>query len=187
MNDVIRAVIGSLVGAVAMFVVGFIFWASPLNRLAYSSASETQNAIVQQALSANLPHTGRYIVPDPNTAGGTVLYGRGPVATIDYNTKGYSTSDPSSMIGGYVQEAVVSLMIAFSLFAIAGRVTDFESRIRVAIGLSAAATVMIALSDPIFGHAGWSFAIYNLVADLAMLTASALVITRWFLPVGARA
>lgn len=182
MNDVIRAVIGGLAGAVAMFVVGFVFWASPLDKLAYASASDTQNAVVQQALAANLPHTGRYIVPDPNSAGGTVLYGRGPVATIDYNTRGYSTSDPSSMIGGYVQEAVASLMIAFTLFAIAGRVTDRESRLRVAIGLSAAATVMITLSDPIFGHGPWSFALYDLVADLAMLSASALVITRWFLP-----
>ena len=182
MSDVIRAIIGSLIGAVAMFVVGFIFWASPLNHLAYAGTTEAQGAAVQQALAANLPHTGRYLVPDPNTRGGTVLYGKGPVATVDYNTQGFSTSDPSSMIGGYVQEAVVSLMIAFSLLAIARRVVDFESRIRVAIGLMAAATVMIALSDPIFAHTGWAFAIYNLVADLAMLTASALVITRWFLP-----
>ena len=182
MNDVIRAVIGSLMGAVAMFAVGVLFWASPLNHLAYASAGDAPSAAVQQALAANLPHTGRYLVPDPNSAGGTVLYGRGPVATVDYNERGFSTSEPSSMIGGFVQEAVASLMIAFSLFAVARRVTDFESRLRVAIGLTAAATVMITLSDPIFAHGPWSFAIYNLVADLAMLSASALVITRWFLP-----
>lgn len=182
MNDVIRAVIGSLVGAIAMFAVGFVFWASPLNKLAYSSASETQSAAVQLALASNLPQTGRYVVPDPSTRGGTVLYGKGPVATVDYNVRGFSTSDPAGLIGGYIQEFAVSLMIAFSLFAIAGRVTDFESRLRVAIGLCAAATVMITLSDPIFMHVAWGFAIYNLVACLAMLSASALVITRWFLP-----
>lgn len=182
MNDVIRAVIGGLAGAIAMFAVGILFWASPLNHLAYANTDENRGAAVQLALATNLPHTGRYQIPDMNTAGGTTLYGRGPVATIDYNTGGFSTSDPATMIGGFVQEAAASLMIAFTLFAISFRVTDFTSRFRVALGLSAAATVMITLSDPIFAHGPWAFAIYNLVACLAMLTASAFVITRWFLP-----
>ena len=182
MNDMIRAVIGGLLGAVAMFLVGTVFWASPLNHLAYSTTDEARSAAVQNVLAASLPNTGRYMVPDPNTAGGTVLYGRGPVATIDYNTQGFSMSDPKAMIGGFVQEAVASLMIAFSLFAISARVPDFAARFRVGLGLVAAATVMITLSDPIFGHGPWGFAIYNLVACLAMLGASVFVITRWFLP-----
>jgi hypothetical protein len=95
---------------------------------------------------------------------------------------GFAPGDPASMIGGLVQEVIVSLMIGFSLFAVAGRVTDFASRARLAIGLSAAATVMIVTSDPIWNHADWRYAIYALVADLAMLSASALVIARWFLP-----
>lgn len=179
----IRTVIGGLIGGVVMFVVGFIFWASPLQKIAYSSATEQQSAAVQQALASNLPHTGRYVVPDPNTAGGTVLYGRGPIAIVDYNSAGFSTSDPSSVIGGLIHEVVVALMIAFSLYAVAGRVTDFDSRARLVIGFSAAAAVMIALSDPIFNHTGWRFAIYALVADVAMLVAPGLVIARWFLPV----
>ena len=182
MHDVIRAVIGALFGAVAMFLVGILLWASPLARIAYGSTGEPQNAAIQLALSANLPHTGRYVVPDPATAGGTVLYGRGPIATIDYNTRGYLMSDGATMLGGFVQEAVASLMIALSLFAVSTRVTDFTSRFRLAVGLSAAATVMITLSDPIFAHGPWDFAIYNLVACLAMLVAASFVIVRWFLP-----
>lgn len=182
MNDMIRAVIGAIAGAVAMFLVGIVLWASPLAKLAYGSTGDAQNAAVQVSLAANLPHTGRYIVPDPSTAGGTVLYGRGPIATIDYNMHGYSMSDGATMLGGFVQEAVASLMIALSLLAVSTRITDFTSRFRLAIGLSAAATVMITLSDPIFGHGPWNFAIYNLVACLLMLTAASFVIVRWFLP-----
>ena len=182
MNDMIRAVIGGLIGAVAMFITGFVFWATPLNHLAYATTDEAKSAAVQNALAANLPHTGRYEVPDSNTPSGTILYGRGPVATIDYNSAGFSTSDPTTMIGGFVQEAVASLMIAFSLFAIASRVPDFASRFRLGVGLGAAATVMITLSDPIFGHGPMGFAIYNLIACLAMFTASTFVIARWFLP-----
>jgi len=182
MNDVIRALLGGLFGGVAMFVVGVLFWATPLNRLAYSSAGEAQGLAVQAALAANLPHTGRYRLPDPDTAVGTQLYGRGPIATIDFNTRGFSTSDPSGLLGGFVQEAVASMMIALSLFAISFRVTGFSSRLRLGLGLTAAATVMITLSDPIFAHGPWGFAIYNLVACLAMLWSAAFVIVRWFLP-----
>ena len=69
-----------------------------------------------------------------------------------------------------------------SLLAVASRVTDFESRAKLAIGVSAAAVMMIRIGDPIWMHTDWRFAIYALVADLAMLSASSLVIARWFLP-----
>jgi hypothetical protein len=183
----IRIVIGSVVGGAVMFVVGFIFWATPLAALGYSHAGEAQSAAVQTALAQNLSHTGRYIVPDVTTQGGTVLYGRGPVATVDYNSKGYATTDNGSLIGGLVQEIVVVLMFGLALLPICARVPDFESRARVVVGISAAAAVMIALSDPIFEHADWRFAIYAVVADIAMLAAGGLVLARWFLPhAGAR-
>jgi hypothetical protein len=91
------------------------------------------------------------------------------------------------MIGGFVQEVIVSLMIGLSLLGVAGRVADFPSRAKVAIGVSAAATVMILLGDPIWMHADWRFGIYATIADLAMLAASSLVIARWFLPRAAAA
>lgn len=178
----IRVLIGSVAGGVVMFILAFVFWASPLSRLAYSSATDQQNAAVQLALAGNLPHTGRYVVPNPGTAQGNVLYSKGPVAEISYNTAGFSASGGGSMVGGFIHEVVVSLLIGLSLLAVAGRVTDFESRARLVIGLSAAATVMIALSDPIWMHADWRFAIYGLIADLAMLSAAGLVMARWFVP-----
>jgi hypothetical protein len=178
----VRVLIGSLVGAVAMFIVGFIFWATPLQNIGFSTASDTQNAAVQLSLAQNLPHSGRYIVPNPMTPAGGNGYTRGPIATVDYNTKGYSTADPASMIAGFVQEIVVSLIIGLSLFAVGGRVTDFASRAKLAIGLTAAAAVMIVTADPLWMHADWRYAIYALIADLAMLAAASLVIIRWFLP-----
>lgn len=182
-----RILIGSIAGGIAMFVVGFVFWATPLNRIGYARAGETQSAAVQTALAQNLTATGRYIVPDVSTPGGTILYGRGPVATIDYNTAGFATSDSGVLIGGLVQEIVVVLLIGLALMPVLARVPDFASRARVIVGVSAAAAVMIQLSDPIFSHASWRFAIYALFADIAMLAAGGLVLARWFLPAPAAA
>lgn len=181
----IRVLLGSIAGGIAMFIAGFIFWATPLNRIGISSATEAQGATVQLALAQNLPASGYYLIPNPETPNGSVLYGKGPTALVNFNTAGFSTADPSAMIGGFIQEVIVSLLIGLSLYAVAGRVTDFASRARLVVGFSAATVVMITTSDPIWMHGSWRYAIYGLVADLAMMCAAGLVIARWFIPVRA--
>lgn len=178
----IRIIVGSVAGAIAMFVAGFILYATPLANIGLSHAGEQQSAAVQTAIAQNLTSTGRYIVPDPGTPGGTILFGRGPVATVDVNTHGFSTSGTGPVIGGLIQEFVVVLMFGLALAPILSRVADFPSRARVVVGISAAAAMMIELSNPIFNHTGWRFAIYATVADILMLAAGGLVLARWFLP-----
>src|SRR3546814_18058058 len=70
--------------------------------LGYAAASDAAGASVQNALAANLPRTGTYMVPMTNSAEGTVLYGRGPVATIHYNMSGFAVADPRVVAGGFV-------------------------------------------------------------------------------------
>ena len=53
-----RMLIGSVAAAVAMFITGFIFFATPLSYLAYGSVDVTQQAAIQQSLAANLPASG---------------------------------------------------------------------------------------------------------------------------------
>lgn len=180
----VKTLLGSVAGAIAMFVAGFLFWATPLAKIGHSSVDATRSAAVQLSLAQNLPHTGHYLIPNPETSEGAVLYGRGPTAQVNYNSAGSSTSDPGAMIGGFVQEWLVSLLIALALYAVADRVTDFASRARLVVGLSAASVLMITTSDPIWMNGDWRFALYGLVADLGMLCASGLVIARWFLPRG---
>ena len=183
----LRILIGSIAGGIAMYIVGFIFWVTPLNNLAFATASEVQDATVQTALAQNLPHTGHYIVPNPASPGGTVLYGRGPIATIEYNSGGSSATDTAIMVGGFIQEVVVALLIGMSLYGVSARVTDFNSRARLVIGFSTAVSLLIRLGNPIWFHADWRFAIYAFVADVAMLCAAGLVMARWFVPNGVAA
>lgn len=178
----IRMVIGSLAGAVAMFIVGFIFFATPLQLIGLSTAGEAQNAAVQVALAQNLPATGTYVVPSPMSAPGAVLYGKGPVATVHYNSQGFSTSSMGVVVAGFVHELIVALILGFALLGVAGRVTDFGSRLRLVLLFSVAASGLALLSDPIWMHQDWRYAIYAFVANVAMLAAAGTVIARWFLP-----
>lgn len=181
----IKLAIGSFAAAVAMFVTGFIFFATPIGMIAYSSANETQSAAVQAVLAANLPQTGTYMVPDPSTQSGTTLYGQGPVATVFYNSKGFSLSDMSGIGYGFLQELIVCILIAAALSTLDRRIPDFASRAKIVILFSIAASAMINLGNPIWLHHDWSYWTYTFIADAAMLIVAGLVIARWFLPVAA--
>lgn len=181
----IKLAIGSFAAAIAMFVTGFIFFATPIGMVAYSSANETQSAAVQAALAANLPQTGTYMVPDPSTQSGTTLYGQGPVATVFYNSNGFSLSDMSGIGYGFVQELIVCVLLAAALGTLDRRIPDFASRAKIVILFSVAASAMINLGNPIWLHHDWSYWTYTFIADSAMLIVAGLVIARWFLPVAA--
>jgi hypothetical protein len=177
-----KLALGSVAAAVAMFITGFLFFATPLGMIAYSSASDAQNANVQAALAANLPQTGTYMVPDPSSQAGTIMFGKGPIATVHYNSHGFSVTDMSSVIWGFAQELVVCLILAGALSHLDRRIPDFASRARIVILFSIAAAGMIRLGDPVWNHQDWAYGIYTFVAEAAMLIVAGLVLARWFLP-----
>jgi hypothetical protein len=181
----IKLAVGAFAAAIAMFVTGFIFFATPLGQIAFAGANETQSAAVQAALAANLPRTGTYMVPDPSTQSGTTLYGQGPVATVHYNSKGFSLSDMSGIGYGFLQELIVCILLAAGLSTLDRRIPDFASRARIVVLFSVAASAMINLGNPIWWHHDWAYWTYNFVAESAMLSVAGLVIARWFLPVAA--
>jgi hypothetical protein len=178
----IRTVIGGLVAGIILFVVGFIFWATPLGELAYSKADEAQNAAVQASLAQNLTQsgTGTYIIPAHNSAAGAVLYARGPIATVHFNTRGYSPDDMSAILPGFIVAVVAGLLIAFGLAAVGGR--SFRDLARLVVCFSLGFTVWEYLGSPIFNHHGWGFWIYTFIAESVALILAGLVVARWFMP-----
>lgn len=184
----IRVVIGSIVGGLAQWLVGFLFWGTPLAGLAFKVAGEAQNAAVQAALAQNLTTTGTgtYFVPWPDSASGTILHGRGPVALIQFNTQGFPTMEPGALLGGLIASIVTILLLGIALYAIADRVTDFASRAKLVVLGAVAATLYFVWSVPIYNfYLPWPYHVYSGIADLLGLVAGGLVLARWFLP-GAR-
>lgn len=180
----IRTVIGGLIGGIILFVIGFIFWATPLGEIPYSTASHPQNAAVQQALAANLTEsgTGTYIIPAHQNAEGAVLYARGPIATVHFNTKGYSPDDMSMILPGFIVAVISGLLIAFGLAAVGGGGRSFASLARLVVCFSLGFTVWEYLGSPIFNHYGWGYWIYVFIAESVSLIVAGLVIARWFMP-----
>jgi len=182
----IRTFIGGLVGGIILFVTGFIFWATPLGEIPYSHAPDTQNAAVQLALNENLTPTGTgaYIIPSHASAQGAVLYAQGPIATVYFNTTGYSPDDMTMLLPGFIAALVAGLLMAFALAAVGGGGRSYAGTARLVVLISLGFCVWSFLATPIFNHFGWRYWIYAFVAESVSFIFAGLVIARWFLPPG---
>ena len=88
-----------------MFIIGFIFFATPLSRLAYGNIDNAQAATVQQALAANYPfatiepNIGIVPVPDPR------LEELAPIVrTTTINPADAARSLPPGSFGGHMED-----------------------------------------------------------------------------------
>ena len=179
-----RTVLGGIVGGFALYLVGFIFWGTPLGAIAFSTVDDARGAAVQTALAQNLTEngTGTYVIPRPATQQGTVLFGQGPIATVHFNTAGFPVVDTSSLIAGLVLALVTGLIIAFALRIVGDRISGFADRAKVAVLFALAATLYLDIGQPIFNHYGWRYFVYLFAGDFIGLAVAGLVIARYFLP-----
>jgi len=181
-----KTLLGGIFAGVALYLIGFIFWGTPLSQLAFSRLDQPQSVALQQALAETLTvsGTGTYAVPATGTAGGDILFARGPVAMVHFNSSGFPVVDSGSLGAGLVLAIVTGLIVAAALGAIGSRVTDFASRARVAILFALAATLYIEIGQPIFNHFGFGYWIYLFISDFVGLSVAGLIVARWFLPRG---
>jgi hypothetical protein len=179
-DQMVRTLIGGLVGGVVLFVMGFIFWGSPLGEIPFTKAGEAQNAAVQTALAQNLTPsgTGTYIIPAHGSAQGAVLYAQGPIATVHFNTQGFSPEDMTMLLPGFILSLVAGLLFAFGLATVAGG-RSFSELARMVVLASLAFTGWEYLGSPIFNHYGWGYFIYYFIAEAVAWIAAGLVVA-WF-------
>ena len=181
-----KTLLGGVIGGVALYLVGFLFWGTPLSQLAFNRLGDDQVAVAHQALAQTLSATGTgtYLIPAPDTAGGSVLYGKGPVAMVHFNISGFPVVDTGALGTGFIFAIVTGLLIAFALGSVGSRVTDFFSRARLAILLALIGTFYTELGQPIFNHFGFGYWTYLFLSDFIGLSVAGLIIARWFLPRG---
>jgi hypothetical protein len=182
-----RTIIGGLVGGLILFVLGYVFWATPLGNIPYKTVSDAQYAAVQTTLAQNLTvtGTGTYRIPDPRTREGASLYTRGPISVVDYNASGFAPDDMTMLLPGFILSIIAGLLMAFGLAAVGGGGRSFERMARLVVLVSLGFTTWEFLGTPIFNHFGWGYWAYAFLAESVSLIAAGLVIARWFLP-GAR-
>lgn len=170
----VRVLLGGLLGGFAIFITGFIFWGTPLSALAISRTDEQASANLQAAMAQALTPTGTgvYVIPDPATAQGTILYGKGPVAQIFYNEGGFPVMDSGALIGGLILALVVGVLIALALRFVT---TGFAARARTAILFALVAVLWLHIGQAVFNHAPWGYILYLAFSDFVALALAGLI------------
>ena len=163
--------VGSIIAAVVMFALGFLFF-GVLGMMMFDPLSAETAATVQSALGGTLPGTGTYIVPIEEDA-----FRRGPSAIVRYVAAGGVPSMPMELGMGFTHFLLTALLIAYGLNAIGG---EFRRQARLVIWLGLAASVFMHLGDPIWYGFGWRANLFEFVADAVIFVAGGLVLARWF-------
>ncbi len=177
-----KLVLGGVLGGIAMWFVGFIFWGTPLSLIALSRTDDAASAAIQQALAQHLGAlgTGAYPIPWQGTPAGTQLYGQGPTAMVFFNSNGFAIPDTSALVAGLVLAIVCALLLAFAIRIVA-RGLSFAGRLQL-VGIAVlAVTAYSDLGQPVFNHMPWGFFVYLWISDVASWLAAGAVIA-WALP-----
>ncbi len=177
-----RLLLGGALGGLAMWLVGFIFWGTPLSLLALSKTDAATTAAVQTTLAQHLGPlgSGAYPIPWPGTPQGTQLYGQGPTAMVLFNTNGFAMPDSASLIGGLVLAILCVLLAGFALRMVALGL-DFATRLKLVAIVAVAVTAYSDLGQPIFNHAPWGYFTYLWISDVLSWIAAGAVLA-WALP-----
>lgn len=173
----LRTILGGLLGGFSLYIVGFLFWGTPLSALAFNRADPQASANLQAAMAQALTGggTGVYVIPDPSTAQGTILYGKGPVAMLFYNQGGFPVADGTALVGGLVLALITGVLIAFALRAIAG---DLPARMRILFFFSLASVLWLHIGQAVFNHAPWRYILYLAISDFIALMLAGFIAVR---------
>ena len=172
-----RLVLGSLVGGLAMWVVGFIFWGPLLGWIPFTVTPDANAAAVQAALKANLAATGSgtYAIPSTATTAGSVLHAQGPVAMVHFTNSGFPGMDTFALLWGLVLAICCAFVAGLALKPVAAAL-GFGQRLQLVTLAAVAVAGYVELGQPIFNHAAWGYYLYAFVADVVTWIAAGAVL-----------
>ena len=157
-----RIVIGSVLGAILMFIWGYLFWElSPFPEMVLKAAPD-QKAF-GEALSAHLPESGTYVFPNVQESEGLEdLMASGPVATLHFH-KGGARAMPLSMGMGFVHHFLCVFLLAVTLRVAARGLYFFPGRYVFLLLAGVAFSLFHNFLSPIFMNQPWDYHVLNAV------------------------
>lgn len=176
-----RLLVGSIIAAVAMFLIGFVFFGTPLFSNAYKTAPFETQVAVQDALKA-LPASGTYFVPMGEDEAAMAAHRAGPTAMLRVNLQGSEMMDPMAMVKGFVHMVVSAFLLGLLLLRVAPKIWSFGERMGIVVAASLAVVVFSRLGEPIWFGADWPFTLYVAVAEVISLIVAGFILAKWFLP-----
>lgn len=163
-----RIISGALVGALILFVAGFLWYGllgigdKPFAQL------PNEDAVVGTLVDGQLT-SGTYIYPRMDRSGGatsmeewTALHEKGPLFEIRYHAGGESVGTAGMFVAGFVHFLIATLIIAMLMRMALPSLGSYGRRLMFVTMLGVFAAVFIQPSGPIWFYYPWDRAISDL-------------------------
>jgi hypothetical protein len=169
-KPVVRLVLATLLGAVALIAWGMIFWgllAGPLGMFHALPDAEGVAALLERTGTA----TGTYFAPWPRDTPEAfeqfvAHHERGGFFMVKYIAEGVDPQSPTKLLVGSLQYLTVAAM-AVGLLSLSAA-PRYSRRVAIVVIAGAIGTNFITLADPIWFHLPWDYtigaALYELVS-----------------------
>ncbi len=175
--------IGGLISAIATFMWGFVFWATPISQPSMKHTTSPQNTAIREALKDNLTETGTYFVPDQmhDMEGFMTQHREGPLATIHFQKGGAEAMGAGVMLKGILHMLLVWLFVGW-LLALLPPLDTYAKRFRTVLLFGVASAVWSTLGMPIWYFQPWAYWLMTCVYDLGAWAIAAAILAHFVKP-----
>lgn len=175
-----KALIGIVLAAVAMFVWGFLFWTVlPFSKAILKNAPD--ETALAEALTRELKEPGVYVLPGMIAGQSEAEYASrskaGPLAWVIFRREGTDPMRPTTFLAGFVHMLASVGLLAW-LLNLVGRDT-YAGRFGIAMVASLAGAVFSNLGKPIWWVQPWNFHVLNFAYDVTSWALAALVLAHF--------
>jgi hypothetical protein len=160
-----KRLLGVVLGAVVLFIWGFVFWGL-LPTPASIFQDLTDESAVSDVLRSNAPASGVYAIPDASLMGRDAAeYGRrhesGPVAMIFIHPAGLPVMPPSMMAAGFLNMLVFVVLMSLLLGMAAPALETYGRRAAFVFLAGVVAVAFIDLGQPVWWRHTWDYWLAN--------------------------
>jgi hypothetical protein len=177
-----RFILGSVIGAVVLFIWGAIFWMNPLPYSVLPQAKDEGQ--LGAMLREHLPRSGTYLLPHPSDPPETInkLSLDGPTATIHMIREGRPALEPRVFIVGFIHGFAVVLMIGMLMTIALPALPTYGSRVRLATLFGIASALFVHGGSVIWMHEGRAWHYVNAIYEVSSCVIVGLVLAAFIKP-----
>lgn len=155
-----RLLVATLVGTLALFVWGMIFWGALVPGMDMFHAVPNEARITAAFTASGMP-TGTYFTPWPRDTQESAKAFRerhlaGGFWKLSWIREGVDPASPRKLLHGALHHAAVAFLAALLIAVANGK--SFPARFLTVLLAGAMGTVFITLADPIWFHLPWDYA-----------------------------
>lgn len=177
MKDIL---VGSLLSAVALMILGFVFWATPVSSPGFGSNLDME--AVRIALRDAATESGTYVIPDQYSLDKEAFeaaHNAGPLGIMHINLDGRPPMQPTVFIIGFIHNFVTAMILAILLQMAIPALPSYTGRVMFCMFVGVFASVWENFTAPIWFNTPWSFYVVRTIYTVIAMTMVGAILARF--------